>query len=152
MPQSKFILCGAVCSLIVIAATSQSLPKHPTIQQVVGFQQYQQQKWNMKQLPANSVLYKHYSNSIELPFENSFKPIQSKEIFLPAVNLYSSPGQTDLSYDFSLHFSHLQSYLQQKRSQNYQWQKQSWWRDPSKGTGALLIKDIFLNKQGFIHQ
>ena len=144
MPRSKTILCSGIGFLIVTALNSQVFPKNKSVQQVVGYQHYQQKLWNLHQLPKNSVLYQYNSKYI---FQHYTTQVSG---------LHLSPLKITLpenSYHYSLNtLDRLQSNLQTSRFQYYKWQKQAWWRDPSKGTGALLLKDIFYNNNGFIHQ
>jgi hypothetical protein len=57
MPRKQLLFCSGFC-LMNITALSQALPKHPTSQQVMGYQVHQQQIWIENQQPTNSVLYK----------------------------------------------------------------------------------------------
>src|SRR5688572_14795628 len=59
MPRSIYLACSGISLLLSTAVFAQApLPKHPTQQQVVGYHLQQQREWNLRQLPANSVLYK----------------------------------------------------------------------------------------------
>jgi hypothetical protein len=145
MPRIKTILCSGICFFYITALTAQALPpKNKTLSNVVGYQVYQQKLWSMKQLPKNSVLYQYNSKYI---FHRDISPASGSH--LSPVNI----SVTDHSLVPHLSISEkLQSNLQTSRYQNYKWQKQSWWRDPSKGTGALLLKDILANSNGFSRQ
>jgi hypothetical protein len=145
MPRIKTILCSGICFFYITALPAQVLPpKNKTISNVVGYQVYQQKLWSMKQLPKNSVLYQYNSRYI---FHHDSSPASSSR--LAPVNI----SFADHSLVPHLSISEkLQSNLRTIRYQNYKWQKQSWWRDPSKGTGALLLKNILSNNNGFIHQ
>jgi hypothetical protein len=142
MPRINFFVCSGVYFLLPAIATAQSLPKNPTIQQVAGYQKYQQQQWSMKQLPSNSVLYRYYSNSLALPIRNSFTTTEPKAI----INL------DRLNNNISRQGSYLQSYLEQRREQNFLQQKQSWYKDPSKGFISTFLKDVLYNSNNFIHR
>jgi hypothetical protein len=149
MPHIKLILCGGVSFLNATILVAQKIPDYKYVQKAVGRQQYEQKLWSMKQLPVNSVFYKsnigHIQNfglnfySDKMRASNiSYPAFTNSSFFISSINYSytSAPG--------------LQFYLQSRRQQDYKWQKQSWWRDPSKGTGASLLKDFFLKDKSFI--
>jgi hypothetical protein len=145
MPRIKTILCSGICLLYITATPAQvPPPKNKTLSNVVGYQVYQQKLWSMKQLPKNSVLYQYNSKYI---FHHDISPASGSR--LSPVNISVSDHSLVPHLGIS---EKLQSNLQTSRYQNYKWQKQSWWRDPSKGTGALLLKDILANSNGFSRQ
>jgi hypothetical protein len=142
MPRINLFLCSGVCLLNATVLTAQLLPKNPTIKQVVSYQLFQQQKWNMKQLPQNSVLYKYnYSNlglrRDEFIIKNEFKPAFT---FLDQSISTSYPQQDPF----------LQTYLLKERKQYSQWQRQSWWKDPNQATGSELLRGFLIgNRRAF---
>lgn len=140
MPRICLFICSGVCLLNATALTAQVLPKNPTIKQVVSYQLFQQQKWNMKQLPQNSVLYKYnYSNPAlhrdEFLVKNEFKPAF---ISLDQSVTASNPEQG----------SFLQSYLLKERKQHSQWLRQSWWKDPRQASGSEILKSFITGNRG----
>ena len=87
MPHLQHLICSGFC-LINIAAFSQGLPKHPTSQQIAGYQLHQQQQWLNSQQPKNSVLYQNNSNAGSLQFtfgkkEKSMPVFQTPVGYLP---------------------------------------------------------------------
>ncbi len=56
MPRIQNLLCSGFC-LMNITVFSQGLPKHPTSQQIAGYQLHEQKQWINSQQPKNSVLY-----------------------------------------------------------------------------------------------
>ena len=144
MPRIKTILCSGVCLFYFTALFSQvPPPKNKTLSNVVGYQVYQQKLWNIKQLPKNSVLYQYNSKYI---YHYNVSP---------ATTLHLVPLNISADHSLIPHltaFERLQSNLQTSRFEYYKWQKQSWWRDPSKGTGALILRDVFYKSNSFIHQ
>ena len=71
------LFCSVICLLAVTAITAQSLPKNPTVQQVVGYRMVEQQRWNSQQLPKNSVLYIKQTGNIRAG--NRFNLISKKK-------------------------------------------------------------------------
>jgi hypothetical protein len=152
MPHIKLILCGGFYLLNATALIAQKAPDYKYVQKAVGQQQYQQKLWSMKQLPANSVFYKPSNGHIQNLGLNFYSDkMRASTISYPAFtntsfNIYSA----NYSFTPAIPAPGLQFYLQSRRQQDYKWQKQSWWRDPSKGTGASLLKDFFLKDKSFI--
>lgn len=143
MPRIKIIICSGVCLLYFTALSSQVPPKNKALSNVVGYQVYHQKLWSIQQQPKNSVLYQYSSKYI---YHRDPSPATSLHLF-----------PLNISADHSLiprlnTFERLQSNLQTSRFEYYKSQKQGWWRDPSKGTGALILKDVLFNSNSFIHQ
>lgn len=151
MPHSKSVLCSGVCFLFAAVTIAQSLPKHPTMQQVVGFQIYQQQIWNLKQIPVNSVLYTYQSRSLNFPVEKKFSISHAPAFTFQFASRNYLQTANDLNINFSLSTSNLHSYLLQKGKQSYQWQKQSWWKDPNNGRFSELLRDLILKNKTYPH-
>ena len=123
-------------------ATAQNLPKKPTLQQLAGYHNQQQIKWQQKQLPSSSVTYKFGANYNQLQ-PTSVEKLQPMAIVpvnyvLPAVK---SEDQNSPSAPL------LQSLLLQERKDYMQWQKQSWWKDPNKLKGADLLRDFYISNR-----
>ena len=123
-------------------ATAQNLPKKPTLQQLAGYHNQQQIKWQQKQLPSSSVTYKFGANYNQLQ-PTSVEKLQPTAIVpvnyvLPAVK---SEDQNSPSAPL------LQSLLLQERKDYMQWQKQSWWKDPNKLKGADLLRDFYISNR-----
>lgn len=120
MPRIQTIICSGVCILISSFATAQLSPpgKNATIQQVVGYQLYQQKKWNHNQLPKNSLQYWSDSKYISLndrknsPMKLNITPVATPEI----KKSFSLPGSS--LYSIS------RSYLQNSRFLKYMWSDQ----------------------------
>jgi hypothetical protein len=98
MPRLQHLICSGFC-LINIAAFSQGLPKHPTSQQIAGYQLHQQQQWINNQQPKNSVLYQNNSNAGSLQFtfgkkEKSMPVFQTPAGYLPQAAHLKQIGQT----------------------------------------------------------
>lgn len=145
MPLTKILVCSGIGILYITALTAQvAPPKNKTLSNVVGYQLYLQKQWNYNQLPKNSIQYK----------TDPKHTIQTKNKF-PVVNVRIAPMAPPVIKD---NFSEplpvvpesLKSYLQSSRFLSYQWQKQSWWRDPTKGFGASLLKEIYYRKNNFL--
>lgn len=144
MPRIKTFVCSGICVLYVTALTAQVLPKNSSMQQIVGYHFYQQKKWSMQQLPKNSVLYLFNSKHI-IPGDK----FSATNVHLPQINI--SPAPVSYKYSFSSgSLGELQSYLHATRFQYYKWQKESFWRDPSKGIGAELLKGVLSKSNNFI--
>ena len=152
MPHIKLILCGGFYLLNTTALIAQKATDYKYVQKAVGRQQYQQKLWSMKQFPANSVFYKPSNGHIQ-NFGLSFYSdnMRASNISYPVYN-YTFFNIYSVNYSFKPTPSPgLQFYLQSRSQQDYKWQKQSWWKDPSKGTGAYLLRDFFLKDKSFIH-
>jgi ribosomal protein L37E len=140
MPLKKTLICSGIGILYITALTAQiAPPKNKTLNNVVGYQLYQQKQWDYNQLPKNTVQYKtgpKYVMHTESKLINN--DLHLLPIATPAIN-----------NNFSIS-PNLGSYLQKSRFLDYEWQKQSWWRDPTKGFGASLLKEIYYGKNNFL--
>lgn len=120
MPPINLLLCSGICLYTSTGLFAQHLPKNPTPSQVIGYQITEQKKWNIRQLPRNSVLYKYYSaNSTVEPYNFTFKKEKLPGIALPVQSKSFGYKQQNLF---------LQSFLQEQRQQVHLWEKQNWWR------------------------
>jgi hypothetical protein len=121
-------------------ATSQNLPKKPTLQQLAGYHNKQQLDWQQKQLPQSSVIYKfstNYGQSSTTRFgkDQSIAPLAVNYPLPASVNEKQQRTQAPF----------LQSFLLEERKQYMQWRKQSWWKDPGKLKGAELLRDFYIS-------
>ena len=105
-------------------------------------------KWQIQQLPANSVTYKFNTGSVLNPLYdfNLRKQEPVSTIVLPTTNkLLMNKYQTVPSP--SLHL-----YLMQDRQQMIRDQKQGWWKDPAQAPGADFFRTIFMtNKNNWLY-
>lgn len=108
---------------------SQRLPRKPTIQQIAGYYNWQQQNWQRQQLPLTSVTYR-FGNA-------TYRSTAAKEKEPPVLPFMLIRPEETANAPF------LQLYLKQQRKTDMLWQKQSWWKDPSKAPGAQLLQDIY---------
>lgn len=120
MPRIQTFICSGVCFLICSITIAQSLPKNPTIQQVVGYHQYQQKQWNYNQLPKNSVQYKS---------DPKYIPLVDRRIYAPKLNI-NPVAIPEIKKSFLVPSSSLnissKSYLQSSQFLKYMWnQKES---------------------------
>ena len=148
MPRIHFLLCCGVGVLNAVVADAQGLPKNPTPQQTVGYQMQQQKIWNTQQLPKNSVLFKSdYRYSAWQSREFNFKKEKKPAINFPS-RLFpvQDPAMRNTRSFQSLPLP--QSNLFQQKKLFNQWRKQSWWKDPAKANGCLLLRDFLINSKG----
>lgn len=141
MTTARYIITLGICLVIAGGVTAQVMPKKPTPQQFAGYHVKEQQNWQIKQLPANSVTYKFNTNynagrayNFNLNKQQPVVPSVPK----PAINSLQPGNKYILS-------PYLQLYMKQDQQQLIKWQKQSWWRDPAQAPGAELLKS-FLKK------
>lgn len=133
--------------LVLIPAftvTAQTLPKSPTLPQLAGYHNRQQQNWQQKQLPQSSITYKfsaNYHQSLIKEFGKAQPPA-------PVAVNYALPASAKENR-LMTPAPFLQSFLLDERKQYMQWQKQSWWKDPGKLKGAELLRDLYIsNRKG----
>lgn len=144
MKCTSCILCVAYCLSSEVQINAQNLPKHPTLQQVIGHQQQQQKLWQTQQVPKNSFFFQYYKEQNKtLSYSFDLKKRQPALINFPAIsNLsissFNPPGSGQLL---------LQSQLWQENKRYGDWKKQGWWKDPGRGQGSLLLRE-FLNNKG----
>ena len=104
MPRLQHLFCSGFC-LINIAAFSQGLPKHPTSQQIAGYQLHQQQQWISSQQPKNSVLYQNgagSAGSLQFTFgkkKESAPLFQTPVGYLPQVTQLNQVNQTASAHE-----------------------------------------------------
>lgn len=122
--------------------TAQNLPRKPTLQQLAGYHNKQQQNWQQKQLPQTSVTYKfstNYGQSLTTRFEKA-QSIAPLTVNYPLpVSVNKKQERTPAPF--------LQPFLLEERKQYLQWQKQSWWKDPGKLKGAEMLRDFYISNR-----
>lgn len=148
MPRIIYLVCSGICLLLTTAAYGQApLPKHPSLQQIVGYQMRQQHAWNLQQLPANSVLLKNAQNyTAHLTYlhhrdQRKLPPLHPGYSFTikPAYTLYPD-YRAALEEEATLSF--LQLYLSRERKQYADWQKSRWLLDPASNFGSGILKEF----------
>ncbi|HLO39044.1 MAG TPA: hypothetical protein VK173_11150 [Lacibacter sp.] len=148
LPQLMFQVKGKTILLAVLllapafTVTAQNLPKNPTLQQLAGYHNKQQQNWQQKQLPQSSVTFKfttNYNQSLTSRFGN----VQPS---VPLIVNYQLPASAIQKQQMTP-APFLQSFLLEERKQYMQWQKQSWWKDPGKLRGAELLRDFYISNR-----
>ncbi|MBC6491423.1 hypothetical protein BC349_10290 [Flavihumibacter stibioxidans] len=133
MPRNLILLCCGVGLFFSTSHIVQSQPAKPVNQRFINYQLEQQKNWQNKQLPANSVLYRHSVKYPAAAFRLSREADRPVTIRMPS---YMIPLETS-NFNPSL-----QQYLQDNKWQNIQWEKVRWRKDPAKGIGADLIKSF----------
>ena len=108
MPRNQLLLCSGFC-LMNITALSQALPKHPTSQQVMGYQVLQQKKWIEDQQPTNSVLYK-FNKEVVGPGSESYQfTFGKKENTIPLFQTpvaYINKNISNLKFGYKISTAH----------------------------------------------
>lgn len=140
--KGKTILLAVLILAPAFTVTAQNLPKNPTLQQLAGYHNKQQQNWQQKQLPPSSVTFKfstNYGQSLTTRFG------KAKSLAPVAVN-YPLPASVNEKQQMTP-APFLQSFLLEERKQYMQWQKQSWWKDPGKLKGAELLRDFYISNR-----
>ena len=97
MPRNTLLLCAGIFFLNPVASLGQSLPRNPTTQQVVSYQQQEQKQWTMNQQPSNAVLLKTNPAVHTLQYKLNFKKEKEPAIILPGSKPYSLPAPTRMS-------------------------------------------------------
>lgn len=131
MPLKKAIICGGISLFCISALSAQGLTNNRPLQEVVGFQEYEQRKWRMQHLPKNSYFLLsalEYMSSLDTLSDS----ILSKTYFFCGYT-----GSSDESL--------MKANWQARKLEYCHWQKESWWRDRSKGTISLFLRDILSN-------
>lgn len=121
---------------------AQNLPRKPTLQQLAGYHNKQQQNWQQKQLPQSSVTYKFGTNY----GQSSTSRFGKTQSLAPLAANYPLPASVNKKQQRTP-APFLQSFLLEERKQYMQWQKQSWWKDPSKLKGAELLRDFYISNR-----
>jgi len=133
---NRFVCCG-VCLLFATGTKAQSplpLPRNPTIKQVIAYRLQDQHNWELKQLPRNSVLYKvNWMNPV---MQSDAMRMQQSNFRIAGLSYPLTSALTADPDGFLLH------YLKQERTNYGHWLKNSWWKDPKKGTGAEWIRSM----------
>jgi hypothetical protein len=92
MPRNTLLLCAGIFFLNPVASIGQGLPRNPTANQVVGYQQQEQKQWTMNQQPSNAVFLKTSPAVHGLQYKLNFKKEKEPAIILPASKPYSLPA------------------------------------------------------------
>lgn len=122
--------------------TAQNLPRKPTLQQLAGYHNKQQQNWQQKQLPLSSVTYKFGTKYHQSP-TTGFGKVQPT---VPLLINYVIPAPVNEDQRL-IPAPFLQSFLLEERKQYMQWQKQIWWKEPGKLKGAELLRDFYISNR-----
>lgn len=131
-----------ICLEFAGGITAQVMPKKPTAHQFAGYHVKEQQSWQVKQLPANSVTYKFSAN-------NNANRLYNFNLNQPKLVVQSLPKpsiNTPESANKYIPSPYLQLYMKQDQQQNIKWQKQSWWKDPAQAPGADLLKSFLIKR------
>lgn len=146
--------CYAACLLLTTDIASQNLPENPTIQQVIGYHQFEQQRWNTMQLPKNSVLFKSerkYAGwqSFQFDFKKEKRP--EVNLFMARYSPLQSNKVTDFSSNSKSPFQ--QSNLKLPKHSYNQWQKENWLKDLLDGQGSLWLREFIIQNKNknFFH-
>ena len=145
MPRTILLICSGVCLLSTTYINGQSLPKNPTPQQVVGYRMGEQQRWNSRQLPKNSFLYKSerkYAGWQSLQF--NFKKEKQPVIDLSSIGSVALPGDELMNAAASQQLRFLKSNLVQHKQLYNQWQKESWLKDIH---GSMWLRDYLIQSK-----
>jgi hypothetical protein len=144
MPRT-ILLCSGIFLLSTTNVSGQSLPKNPTVQQVVGYRIVEQQQWNSQQLPKNSIVYKtgrKYPGWQSLQF--NFKKQKQPVIDLSSIRAVSLPGDELLKGSSSQQLAYLKTSLFHKKQLYSQWQKQNRLKNIQ---GSMLLRDFFIQSK-----
>lgn len=147
MPRTIFFICSGVCLLNATATIAQHLSRNPNPQQIIGFRMQEQQNWNIKQLPKNSVLYKSVNSYAA--WQASIIPYKRQQpvFLLPSFTPVNQQWPGLINYQQPPPFTSLQSFLYNQRMKQNQWNKQSWWRDPLQAPGSGILRGIIQNNK-----
>lgn len=148
MPRMHKLFCGGIWLLNAIAISAQNLPQRPTIKQVIDLQVRQQQKWRMKTLPQNSVLYK-YNAALSIWRSHNFTFRKEKQpSLLSSVGLILTVPDQNLKYTaLSGLLLSIQSYLLRQSLQYSKWYKNNWQKNPLKTPGGEIAAGGLSSKQ-----
>ena len=134
MSRYLFFIC-TLAGLASVPAAAQVLPKHPTIQQVVSYRQWQEQSWRKQQLPLNSVLYRYDQKNFNWPkifLDNTSmaQPVISLRQYIP-LNLAGALNNTYAGVTM--------------QRQPVRWRDPDWWKDPNQQLGANILREIIVH-------
>lgn len=138
------ILLGVSLMLILPGASfAQAFSKHPTIQQVVGYQQYEQRQWTTSQLPKNSVMLlsdQRFAAGHSLHYEFG----KEKKIPMAFVlSKYEFPGVQTTAPS-----SPPSARLNLPRFNYRQWQREGWLKQLMNTQNSLWLRDLILQAKG----
>ena len=113
MLRIQTLTCGGICLMICFVTTAQSLPKNPTVQQVISNHVYQQKLWNYNQLPKRSIQYISHPKYTQLTYQKSSSTkLNITSVTTPEVKKnFSTPAPRPIS----------NKYLQNSRFLRYMW-------------------------------
>lgn len=143
MSYIHFVAGIGVFLLFAAGSSAQSMPRKPTPQQFAGYYVKQQQNWQQKQLPVNSVTYK-FGTANQAGYVHDFTISRVKQVTVPTPVLTTSLRAPNKYMPAPL----LQPYLLQVQQQSIKDQKQSWWKDPQQAPGAEMLRNFMLSKKG----
>ncbi len=142
MKAVQSVISFGLCIQFASNVSAQVMPKKPTPQQFAGYHVKEQQNWQVKQLPANSVTYKFSTNNNANQLYN-FNLNKPKPVVQSLSKLSINSTGSGNKY---IPAPYLQLYMKQDRQQNIKWQKQSWWKDPAQAPGAELLKSFLIKR------
>lgn len=150
MPRTISPVCSGICLLLTTALFGQApLSRNPSLQQVVGYTLRQQQEWQHRQLPPNSVLFKHNPN-----YTATHTFLHSRSLENGPVN--STPYGFSIKQAYPLYpnyraalqgeqpFSPLQLYLYRERLHYSSWRASRQWYEPAHAIGAEILRDLII--------
>ncbi len=137
MPLLSTLLCSGASLLITYTAIAQSPIYNTKVNRVIGKQLQEQQQWNFKDIPRNSVLYQ--SEGMRKISGNYYSK-SSKD--LPIIRLSDIRMLQSLTSENGSNLFSLKTYISEARGQMIWQDKNSWWRDPKKGIGAEALRGI----------
>ncbi|MEO6612732.1 MAG: hypothetical protein ABIT05_08640 [Chitinophagaceae bacterium] len=137
MPRMSIIFCSGVFLLSVTALPAQVLPKKPTMQQVVGYHQWQEQAWRNRQLPLNSVLYRNDQKNFNWEKQwasswQSSQPVITLRQYIP-LNLANKLDNIYVGVVIE--------------KQPVHWHDTNWWKDQNNAPGAALLRAILVHNR-----
>ena len=144
MPRTITLICSGICLLLTTSLPAQfPLPKHPTLQQVVGYAMREQRAWNHKQLPANSVLFKadpaYTASHAFLNQRNLMNLTAPSLIIRQSYSLYPNYKEALVKEE---PYELLQLYLARDRVYYSDRLKSRWLTDPSEGFGSGVLRNL----------
>lgn len=160
MPRLKLFLSSGIFLLSTSFAAAQFLPRHPTIKQVVGYHMTDQQRWQSRTLPSNSVLFKMDNRNIswrmadgdlipsnKIYFSVSPDPTNKAHFSVFQEPRYDLPAPGDYrvgTYDFNLLNPNMPHRIPRYNSRPV---RQKAWRTPSTSSiGAEILRDIITSQ------
>lgn len=147
------MVCSGICLLFTTTLTGQAPhPKHPTLQQVVGYQLQQQRAWSHQHLPANSVLFKSQ------PAYRASSTFQNRK-YLMDLTAYHTPYGFSIKPTYSLYPNYsaaleednssqlLDLYMSRYKVFYPSGPATSTWTDPGSNFGSMLLRSIIESRR-----